>query len=312
MSASVPAPNGPASLPDPAKPAAPDELLSLFDKSPSPSEPADRKDEDVAPQVILTPNTQPKDVSEELQHPKASSGSGKKIWVAIAVVVGLAVSAVFYQLRSPDSAVGQSKEAALWSATKAYPNAAAFRDYLTAFPDGPHHGAAQARLKPLETPRPGPPVEAKPQAANTAQISTPITGTQSPAAQQQPKLAQPEQDRQKPTDSSPPATQTAPLPPSSATAAAALPAEPVVRGKVIFRVTPWGRIYVNRAGIGMTPPRMELDLPVGTHRVSVTNPAAPPMVWTIQVKKDEPVVLTHHFEPKPAGAQPSSPPSETK
>lgn len=311
--ASVPSAIGSASTPDPVQPAAPDDLLSLFDKSPAPTEkPADEKNKDVAPQVISTPSTQPKGVSKKHQRPKASSGYGKKILVAIAVVAGLALSAVFYQWRSPDSAFGQSKEASLWSATKAHPNAAAFREYLTAFPDGPHHVEAQARLKLLETPLPSPTLETKTQAANTAQTSTPITGTQTPSVQQQSTIAPPEQDFPKPTDTRPLPTQTAPMPPSTAAVATALPAEPIERGKVIFRVTPWGRIYVDRAGIGMTPPRMELDLPVGTHRVAVTNPAAPPMVWTIQVKKDEPVVLTHHFEPKPAGEQPSSPPSETK
>lgn len=312
-SAAVPSAIGPTSTPDPTEPAAPDDLLSLFDKSPSSTEQAaDEKSKEVAQLDTSTPTPPQKNVSGKLQRPKASTGSRKKILVAIAGAATLALGVVLYQMRSPDSAVGQSKEAALWAATKAYPNAAAFREYLTAFPDGPHHVEAQARLKSLETSLPNPTVETTTQAANTAQISTPITGTQTPSAQQQSTIALPEQDLQKPTDTRPLPTQTAPMPQSATTVAAALPAEPVERGKVIFRVTPWGRIYVDRAGIGMTPPRMELDLPVGTHRVAVTNPAAPPMVWTIQVKKDEPVVLTHHFEPKPTGEQPSSPSSETK
>jgi hypothetical protein len=80
----------------------------------------------------------------------------------------------------------------------------------------------------------------------------------------------------------------------------------VVRGKVVLRVSPWGRIFVNRAPIGMTPPRMELDLPVGQHRITVTNPAAPPMSWSVQVTQDEPVVLTHHFGEAPPRTMPTT------
>lgn len=311
MSASVPATNNPASSPDSAEPDSID-LLSLFEKSPVASEnPADKKNEDAVPKVTLTPNKQPNGVVEAPQKPETSLGSGKKIWAGIALVAGLTLSAVIYLSRSPDIAAGESKEAALWSATKAYPTAQAFRDYLTAFPDGSHHSEAEARLKSLETPIPSPTVETKTQAVNTAQNAAPSPGSQLPVTQQPQHSAQTEQDRPNQPDSRPPTTPTSPMPPSSVSAAATVPAEPVVRGKVILRVTPWGRIYVNRAGIGMTPPRMELDLPVGTHRVSVTNPAAPPMVWNIQVKKDEPVVLTHHFEPKTAGEQPAPPSSET-
>jgi serine/threonine protein kinase len=299
----------PAKVEEPAS----DALLALFDKAPAATEKTEEPEaQAVVQENVLAAESGPKDATTNRQNNKAGSDTRKKTWVVAALAAGLVMSTAVYQLLSPESATGLNKEAALWSATKAYPNAAAFREYLAAFPDGPHRAEAQARLKSLETPLPSPPVETRTQATNTEQIATPITGTQTSAHQQQPTIAPPEQDRPNPPDSRPPTTQNSPMPPSSVTAAATMPAEPVVRGKVIFRVTPWGRIYVDRAGIGMTPPRMELDLPVGPHRVSVTNPAAPPMVWNIQVKKDEPVVLTHHFEPKPAGDPPASPPSETK
>jgi serine/threonine protein kinase len=73
-------------------------------------------------------------------------------------------------------------------------------------------------------------------------------------------------------------------------------AAPVEMGKVTLRVTPWGNVRVNRASVGTTPPLNQLDLPEGQHQIEISNPAGPSVTKVVQVKKGEPVVLSHKFE----------------
>ena len=62
-------------------------------------------------------------------------------------------------------------------------------------------------------------------------------------------------------------------------------------GRVLLRVIPWGLVSVNQRPVGTTPPLTQLDLPEGLHRIEVSNPAAPPVIRSVQVKKGEPVTL---------------------
>ncbi|WP_326535493.1 serine/threonine-protein kinase [Pseudorhodoferax sp.] len=67
-------------------------------------------------------------------------------------------------------------------------------------------------------------------------------------------------------------------------------------GTVVLRVTPWGRVSVNRVVKGTAPPLRTLQLPEGEYRIEITNPVAAPVVRTVHVKKGESVVLQHKFE----------------
>lgn len=71
---------------------------------------------------------------------------------------------------------------------------------------------------------------------------------------------------------------------------------PAEMGKVTLRVTPWGNVRVNRASVGTTPPLNQLDLPEGQHQIEISNPAGPSVTKVVQVKKGEPVVISHKFE----------------
>jgi non-specific serine/threonine protein kinase len=71
---------------------------------------------------------------------------------------------------------------------------------------------------------------------------------------------------------------------------------PVEMGKVTLRVSPWGNVRVNRAFVGTTPPLNHLDLLEGQHQIEISNPAGPSVTKVVQVKKGEPVVLSHKFE----------------
>jgi len=53
---------------------------------------------------------------------------------------------------------------------------------------------------------------------------------------------------------------------------------------------------VNGNSLGTTPPLTSIELPEGLHRIDVSNPAAAPVTKTVQVKKGEPVVISHQFE----------------
>jgi hypothetical protein len=75
------------------------------------------------------------------------------------------------------------------------------------------------------------------------------------------------------------------------------PADAASQGQLVLRISPWGRVSVDHAPMGASPPLTRLDLPEGQHRVDISNPASKvPVTRVIWVKKGEPVVLDHRFE----------------
>jgi len=82
--------------------------------------------------------------------------------------------------------------------------------------------------------------------------------------------------------------------PASPPAAAAEPA-PVSTGVVRLAVSPWGRIEVDGAPAGVTPPLTQLSLPPGRHRITVSNEDFPPYSASIEVTADQPVTVKHRF-----------------
>ncbi len=81
-------------------------------------------------------------------------------------------------------------------------------------------------------------------------------------------------------------------PPLAATTAAA-PAS----GTLQLAISPWGQVEVDGTPAGTTPPLTQLNLPEGTHQVTVRNADFPPHTATVQVSADKPVTVRHRFGP---------------
>jgi len=76
-------------------------------------------------------------------------------------------------------------------------------------------------------------------------------------------------------------------------AAAAAPAP----GTVQLAISPWGQVEVDGAPAGTAPPLSHLTLPAGHHTITVRNADFPPLVRSVEVDAERPVVLKHRFGP---------------
>lgn len=61
-------------------------------------------------------------------------------------------------------------------------------------------------------------------------------------------------------------------------------------------VSPWAEVRVDGARRGVTPPLMTLQLPPGVHRVELHNPAAAPVLRTVEVRAGQTLELMHRFD----------------
>jgi len=75
------------------------------------------------------------------------------------------------------------------------------------------------------------------------------------------------------------------------TAAAVGPAT----GALNLAVSPWGEVEVDGHPAGTTPPLTRLNLPAGTHTITLRNADFPPHTVQVQVSADKPVTLRHRF-----------------
>ena len=106
-------------------------------------------------------------------------------------------------------------------------------------------------------------------------------------------------------ESTPTASPTALPPTSTAIPTAARPAvdqpatidpPPVVAvGKVDLRIKPWGRISVNGEAKGASPPTMQLQLPPGSYRIEIQNPAGSTVTKTVEVIAGKSTTVRHSF-----------------
>ena len=99
---------------------------------------------------------------------------------------------------------------------------------------------------------------------------------------------------------SPAAVVAAPAPLAVAPVAAAPVAPPVVAkplptGTVKLAISPWGRVFVGRKAMGVTPPLNQLTLPQGKHVITIRNDDFPPYSRTVEVKPGQPVSVSHAF-----------------
>ena len=267
----------------------------------------------VAPSKAPTaPPTPPPPLSGRSQRDVSASGATSPTafrvspmrWAAVAVALAAATALTVWWSVQGSSTNLPTGETTLnlddqhWKEAQTAGTVAALDGYLSSHPAGKHRSEAMALVNRMEVQESTVP---KPQAsAPTEMVAT------SPAA--------PERSASPGTMSTPAPTLPAAVAPppvaakaeAPATVAAVAAAEPVAPkvpakpvgdvGRVVLRISPWGRISVNGNSLGTTPPLTHVELPEGSHRIEVSNPAASPVIKTVQVKKGEPVVISHQFE----------------
>jgi serine/threonine protein kinase len=218
-------------------------------------------------------------------------------WATAALALCVATGLAFWLTKHDGGARHSAEDIALnledqhWKEAQAAGSVAMLDSYLSAYPKGKHRSEAMALIGRLEVQEPV--VSPPPAAVASVPTQAVVAATPVPAA------------------SAPPATTTqkavtaaTPTPPpkadpavaDSGVAAKSSPKTVAEVGRVVLRVSPWGRISVNGNSLGTTPPLTSIELPEGLHRIDVSNPAAASVSKTVQVKKGEPVVISHQFE----------------
>ncbi len=213
-------------------------------------------------------------------------------WLVSAVVVVAATSMVAWWGSRDTSASEQSTATSApsddqqWREAKYAGTVAALDAYLEAQPEGKFRSEAFALINRLESTEWVPPMMESATPSPTQAVVVPPPAPErgpSPDASAKPDTAAP--------PAAPAVTVADPVP------ATKTPPKPVGDvGRVVLRISPWGRVSVNGSAMGTTPPLTQLELPEGTHRIEVSNPAAASVIRTVQVKKGEPVVVSHQFE----------------
>lgn len=190
-----------------------------------------------------------------------------------------------------------SEEALQWQSARQTGSPDALQAYLRAYPQGRYRASAQALLDSVQA---GAVVPASAETAASSESAADQTGSAQAVTSPGPPAIT--------LSAPPPAVQ--PVLPSSGkhgtqaqaahasaeTSSAPPPKGAPPMGRVLLRVIPWGLVSVNQRPVGTTPPLTQLDLPEGLHRIEVSNPAAPPVIRSVQVKKGEPVTLSLKFE----------------
>ena len=82
---------------------------------------------------------------------------------------------------------------------------------------------------------------------------------------------------------------------AAAPAPAVVAAPVLANGTVHIAISPWGQVEVNGAPAGTTPPLTRLELPQGTHTITVRNEDFPPYTLRVQVDAERPVTVKHRF-----------------
>ena len=77
--------------------------------------------------------------------------------------------------------------------------------------------------------------------------------------------------------------------------AAAAAAAPLATGLLQLAISPWGHVDVDGTAAGTTPPLTRLNLPEGSHTITVRNEDFAPYTTTVQVSADKPVTVRHRF-----------------
>ena len=65
--------------------------------------------------------------------------------------------------------------------------------------------------------------------------------------------------------------------------------------RLLFRIMPWGEVYVDGRKRGVSPPLKSLEVSPGKHRIEIRNTTLPAHARTIEVHKGERVIIEHDF-----------------
>jgi eukaryotic-like serine/threonine-protein kinase len=146
--------------------------------------------------------------------------------------------------------------------------------------------AAPAAAAPAVT---TPPPVAEAPAAPAVADATPAAAPDLPAVA--PPAATPGAD--KPRSAAPPRARK-PLA-KAVPSAQPMPEPALAAGVVNIAISPWGQVEVNGAPVGTTPPLTRLELPQGSHTITVRNEDFPPYTQRVQVDPERPVTFKHRF-----------------
>jgi eukaryotic-like serine/threonine-protein kinase len=135
------------------------------------------------------------------------------------------------------------------------------------------------------------PLVAAPAAGAEATAAPGIADTPPPAAPDMPTAASPADPARA---AAPPKTRK-PVAKAASSAPAAVAAPALSQGVLHIAISPWGQVEVNGAVVGTTPPLTRLELPQGTHTITVRNEDFPPYTQRVQVDPERPVTLKHRF-----------------
>jgi serine/threonine protein kinase len=220
--------------------------------------------------------------------PLANNSSAAR-WVAAAIVLVVATTMLSWwgsrdiSVAEQISAPPPTSDEQHWQGAKNLGTVAALDAYLEAEPEGRYRSEAFALINRLES--------AESVLSTTTSATPPPAETASAPVPPSPERVPLPDSTAKPETVTTASTITDPD-----TTAKAAPKPAGDLGRVVLRISPWGRVSVNGSAQGTTPPLTQLELPEGAYRIEVSNPAAASVVRTVQIKKGEPVVVSHQFE----------------
>ena len=225
--------------------------------------------------------------------PAMAAPSRRGLWITIASAGALLVGAALWLTlhRAPPAASAHAP--ALTPATRAIPGtpippatagadtAAAPATTTTTQPSPMTTGGVDAAATNPANPTvsaaavalPPAPTAVKPPPAPRAAARTPRTATQESTLERRAREARELEAR------------------ALASVAAAVPATGVLR----LAISPWGQVDVDGKPAGTSPPLTELNLPAGTHQITIRNADLPVFSTSVKVVPGQPVSLKHRF-----------------
>lgn len=73
------------------------------------------------------------------------------------------------------------------------------------------------------------------------------------------------------------------------------PAAPLATGTLRLAVSPWGQVEIDGRAVGTTPPLTQIQLPVGTHTVTIRNGDLPTYTTSVTVHEETGARVQHRF-----------------
>jgi serine/threonine-protein kinase len=191
--------------------------------------------------------------------------------------------------------VATSADAAAAGPPKAVPMAAPVVAPVAGLPVTAADAAASPRAEPAPVAQPAAEPAATATTTGSAARAAAAGGTAEAMPIAAPEPVAPARTADKPRLAAAPAAGRKPVSkaPAAATVAAAEPVR--AQGLVHMAISPWGQVEVDGVPAGTAPPLTRLELPQGSHSITVRNEDFPPYTQRVQVDPDRPVTLKHRF-----------------